>query len=80
MDGKSFDQPLDLRMDPTDPVSLKDLEAQFDYAGRVQQLQARVNAAIRKIDTSGAPNPLRDQLTRLQTPAVAKPAAGCSRA
>jgi hypothetical protein len=62
--GKTLEQPLNLRMDPNVAVSAQDLAAQFDYARRIQQLQARVNAAIRKIDASGTPNPLRDELTR----------------
>jgi hypothetical protein len=65
-DNKSFEQPLDLRMDPSVSVSPQDLAMQFDYARRVQQLQARVNATIRKIDATGHPNPLRDRLTRPQ--------------
>ncbi len=64
VDGKSLEQPLDLRIDPNVKVSTEDLATQFDYARRIQQLQARVNAAIRKIDASGTPNPLRDQLAR----------------
>jgi hypothetical protein len=52
-------------MDPNVAVSSQDLATQFDYARRIQQLQARVNAAIRKID-AGTPNALRDQLARPQ--------------
>jgi hypothetical protein len=62
--GKTFEQTLQLKMDPNVTVSAQDLATQFDYARRIQQLQARVNAAIRKIDESGTPNPLRDKLTR----------------
>lgn len=65
-DGKTFEQPLDLRMDPNVTVSAEDLATQFDYSRKIQQLQSRVNAAIRKIDGAGAPNPLRDKLTRPQ--------------
>lgn len=64
VDGKTLERPLDLRMDPNVTVSAQDLALQFDYARRIEQLQARVNAAIRKIDASGTPNPLRDQLAR----------------
>ncbi len=57
--GKSLEQPLDLRMDPNVTVSAQDLATQFDYARRIQQLQNRVNAAIRKIDAAGAPTSAR---------------------
>jgi photosystem II stability/assembly factor-like uncharacterized protein len=50
VDGKPSEERIEIKMDPQVPVTPQDLAMQFDYAMRVRDLQARVNAARGKVD------------------------------
>jgi hypothetical protein len=47
-----FDQPLEVQMDPTAPVSQEDLVTQFNFVTKTRDLQSRVAAAVRRLEAA----------------------------
>jgi len=62
---KTFEQPVEVRLDPTLNVSPADLQAQLDLQMKLQEMQSAANTALRFLDS------LEDQLKHTQTTAKA---------
>jgi photosystem II stability/assembly factor-like uncharacterized protein len=58
---KTFEQSVEVRMDPTINVPLSDLQAQLDLALKLRDMQSAANTALRYLDS------IRDQLRQTQT-------------
>jgi len=62
---KTFEQPVEVRLDPTLNVSTADLQAQLDLQMKLQEMQSAANTALRFLDS------IEDQLKHTQTTAKA---------
>jgi photosystem II stability/assembly factor-like uncharacterized protein len=60
---KTFEQPVEVRLDPTINVSLADLQSQLDLQTKLRDMQSAANSALRFLDS------LEDQLKHTQTTA-----------
>jgi photosystem II stability/assembly factor-like uncharacterized protein len=58
---KTFDQPLEVRLDPTLNVPAADLQAQFDMQVKLRDMQSSVNTSLRFLDS------IEEQLKHTQT-------------
>lgn len=68
-DGKSYEQGIDIKMDPAVNVSADDLKAAYDVTSHLVQMQAAANGAIAKLNAVRGQHPqeveaLLDRLTR----------------
>jgi hypothetical protein len=60
---KTFEQPLEVRLDPTINVPLADLQAQLDLQMKLRDMQSAANSALRFLDS------IEEQLKHTQTTA-----------
>ncbi len=60
---KTFEQPIEVRLDPTINVALADLQAQLDLQLKLREMQSAANSALRFLDS------VEDQLKHTQTTA-----------
>ncbi len=60
---KTFEQPVEVRLDPTINVALADLQAQLDLQMKLRDMQSAANTALRFLDS------IEDQLKHTQTTA-----------
>jgi len=67
VDGKTYAEPLTVKMDPRVKVSLADLQEQFDVSRQIVEARTRVSQAL------GDAGTLEKHLQRLQTEAVNHP-------
>jgi photosystem II stability/assembly factor-like uncharacterized protein len=67
VDGKSFNQPLTVAMDPRVQTSAVDLQEQFDLSWKLYQLRLRLAPIGKKFDN------IAEQLTKLRTKAAERP-------
>ncbi len=67
VDGKTYAQPLTVKMDPRVKVSLADLQKQFDVSRQIVEVRARVSQALSDAQT------LEKKLRRLEPRAVDYP-------
>ena len=58
---KTFEQPVDVRLDPTINVSLADLQAQLDLQVKLRDMHSATNTALRFLDS------IEEQLKHTQT-------------
>ncbi len=58
---KTFDQPVEVRLDPTIQVPLTDLQAQLDLQMKLRDMQSATNSGLRFLDS------IEDQLKHTQT-------------
>src|SRR5204862_2308499 len=58
---KTYDQPVEVRLDPALNVPLDDLRAQSDALMKIQQMQSAANTALRYFDS------VKDQLKHTET-------------
>ena len=60
---KTYEQPIEVRLDPTLTVTAADLQAQLDLQMKLQEMQSAANTALRFLDS------IEDQLKHTQTTA-----------
>ncbi len=65
VNGKTYEQPVEVRLDPTVSVPAADLQAQLDLQMKLRDMQSSANTALRFLDS------IEDQLKHTQTTARA---------
>jgi photosystem II stability/assembly factor-like uncharacterized protein len=63
MGDKTYEEPVEVRLDPTINVSLADLQAQLDLQVKLRDMQSAANSALRFLDS------IEEQLKHTQTTA-----------
>jgi hypothetical protein len=53
LDGKVYEQPVEVDIDPLVEVTTAELEAQFRFAGELRDMQTNLNTGLRGLDVVG---------------------------